>query len=520
MTTGTPATGELYRHQPRVRRNGWQAVDVPAVGDPAWTPTLTVTVVVPAYRPGPLLPVVLAALAGQRYPAHLLEVVVADDDPDTRLDVDDLPEVRPERTRVVRVDEVVPGGWGRAAACHAGALVADGAVLHWLDADMLPEADEVAAQARWHHVVDHAAVLGHKWFVDAAPALARTPDEIRAAVADGTVGSWFDGAERTPHTWVEEIYERTDRLREAGWFALRTHTGACASVGRDLYLDAGGMDTTLRLGEDIALGARLGEAGAVFVPDDDARSWHLGMSTVMGRRVAVNTYNDPHHADGSPVLRAKRYPGRTYAVPYLEVVLDARDHVQEQVAACVDAVLASSLHDLAVTLVGPWSRLTDARATVLDDALVDVRILHATYRNEPRVRLVEPGAVPDRSDAPFRLTLPDAVAAPQVDALERLLLHLEHTHDGLRLLHLPGGSTARLERTAALSRARRLVAPDEHLDDVLDQVAGVEELSASRAGFLPSYDVAPVNYPRTGGPALSSEDAWARAGKQLGLPDA
>ncbi len=39
-------------------------------------------------------------------------------------------------------------------------------MVHWLDADMLPYADHVEAQMRWHHAIDHAVVLGHKMFVD------------------------------------------------------------------------------------------------------------------------------------------------------------------------------------------------------------------------------------------------------------------------------------------------------------------------------------------------------------------
>ena len=88
--------------QPRVRRNEWQTLQPPDLGAPdTWTPTLSVSMVVPAYRAGRLLPYVLAGLAAQTYPSHLLEVVVADDGPGEL----ELPEVRPENTRVVRVEE-------------------------------------------------------------------------------------------------------------------------------------------------------------------------------------------------------------------------------------------------------------------------------------------------------------------------------------------------------------------------------------------------------------------------------
>lgn len=482
----------MYADQPVVRRNEWQTLSPPGLGE--WTPTLAMSVVVPAYDAGRLLPSVLAGLAAQTYPSHLLEVVIADDGPvHGSLE---LPEVRPDNTRIVRVEQ----GWGRANACHTGALAAEGDVLHWYDADMLAERHEVEAQARWHHLVDHAVVLGDKWFVDPEPVLALTPAELRDTVATDGLEALFAGLDRQPHTWIEEIYGRTDRLRAAGWNALRTHAGATASVRRDLYLESGGMDTRLRLGEDIALGARLSHVGAVFVPDAEARSWHLGHTHVMARRDRVNAYNDPFHADGSPVLHAKRHPGRTYTEPYLEVVLDTRGLPATDVTATVDAVLASTLHDLTVTLLGDWAALHDERASVLDDATYDIRVVHTTYAAEPRVSLTD-AVGPVR--AAFRMILPGAAFAPRKPALERILLHLEHTHDGLRLVELPDGAVVRVERSAAVHRAARTGAS-------LDEVAGAETIQAQRAGFGPSQRVRPAHYPRTGGPPMTSEDAWAR----------
>ena len=58
---------------PVVRRNEWGSLSVPELG--AWTPTRTVSVLIPAWQAGATLPFVLAGLSAQTYPAHLLEVV-------------------------------------------------------------------------------------------------------------------------------------------------------------------------------------------------------------------------------------------------------------------------------------------------------------------------------------------------------------------------------------------------------------------------------------------------------------
>lgn len=495
-------TGGEPKGQPRVRRNDWGSLVVPALG--SWEPTLSVSVVIPAYAAAATLPVVLAGLAAQSYPAHLLEVVVADDGSGQGSGPAlELPEIRPERTRIVRVEQ----GWGRANACHTGALASAGDVIAWLDADMLVEREHVEAQLRWHHGLDHAVVLGHKWFVDPSGVLGADPAEVRTAVAEGRVGDYFAGQDKQVHDWVEAVHDKTDDLRTAGPRALRAHVGATASLTRELYLACGGMDTSLRLGEDIDLGYRLAECGAVFIPDREARSWHLGPSHVMGRREDVNDYNDPFLADRVPELRPKRRPGRTYAVPYLEVVLDTRGLPHRSVIAVVDAILASTLADLVVTLLGDWSGVGEERCSPLDDPVKDARLVRASYLHEPRVRMLE--SLPEgRCGAQFRMVLADAAWAPRNRALATLLMHLERTHHGLRLLMMADGTTARIERTAAVQRARRVAVPDEDLDDVVDELFGSWWLEGGDAGFVASDQIWRPQLPGTAGPALAPDDAW------------
>jgi GT2 family glycosyltransferase len=481
--------------QPRVKRNDWGSLDVPAIGQ--WEPTLSVSVVIPAYGAQRLLPYVLAGLAAQTYPAHLLEVVVADDDPRSPFE---LPEVRPEATRIVRVEE----GWGRANACHTGALASEGQVIHWLDADMLVEPDEVEAQLRWHHLIDHAVVLGHKWFVDPAPLLDRAPD------ASGRLHEVFADAETERH-WVEDVWDKTDDLRASGPRALRTHVGATASLRRALYDECGGMDTSLRLGEDIDLGYRLAERGAVFVADREARAWHLGRTHQQQRQDEVNDYNQPFLTDRVPDLQPQRRRGRLYSVPYLEVVLDTRGEEHGAVQAVVDSVLASSLADLSVTLLGDWSAIAEERIHPLDDPQKSARLLRASYAGEPRVTLAESLPAPAGQ---FRLVLGSAAWAPTPDTLGTLVLHLERTHHGLRQVMMPDGSSARVERTAAFARARRVAEPGEDLDDVVDDLFGSWWVEGRDAGFEPSATIKRPRLRGTAGVAQDPAESWRELGKE------
>lgn len=453
-------------NQPLVRRNEWQTLRPDAT-----VQTKSVSVVIPTWGSEQTLPLVLASLAAQTYPSHLLEVVVVDDGNATPTV---LPEVRPENTVLVRVEE----GWGRANACHTGAAASDGDVIHWLDSDMLVFRDHVAAQLRWHHLVDYVVVLGTKRFVDPAKALDRDPDDVRRAVADGTVESWWDWESEEPHRWVENMWKRTGELTQAGPRAFRAHVGATGSLSRSLYLAAGGMDRTLRLGEDMELGHRLSEAGGVLIPEHGARAWHLGRSHVMEQRDQVNRYNDAFLANLVPTMRPKRNRrGRRYDVPYLEVVLDSRGCSADAVLHVVDSILDSSLDDLRVVLLGDWSELGDARQSPLSDPLLEQRILHRSYAGDQRVELVA-GVPAGRCRSPWRLTLGGTGLASAPEALESLLADLERHHDGAAVI----AGVGRLERTAAVSRA--MLVSGEASDEALEAAYGVTRVSAADAGWV------------------------------------
>lgn len=465
--------------QPLVRRNEWRALPTTPLG--AWTPTKSVSVVIPTWSADATLPVVLAALAAQTYPAHLLEVVVVDDGNPEPVS---LPDVRQANTRLVRVTE----GWGRANACHTGALASDGDVIMWLDADMLAFREHVEAQLRWHHEIDYAVVLGTKRFVDPEALADKTPAQVRDEVASGEIARTWDWDAEETHKWVEGMWRRTDDLTLAGPRAFRAHVGATGSLTRSLYKASGGMATGLRLGEDMELGHRLAEAGGVLIPEHASRAWHLGQTHVMQHREQINRYNDAFLANLVPTMRPKRNRrGRRYDVPFLEVVLDGRGRSAVEVIGVVDAVLDSSLDDLRILVIGDFDDLTDERQSPLGDPQLEQRIVHRTYTGDQRVELV--ANLPEgRCRSPWRLTLDGVAKAPTGDAIETLLDDLEVHHDGAAVIDGVG----RMERTAAVERVLRTRA--DVTDDALQAAYGLIRVSASDAGWVPTAEREVVRY--------------------------
>jgi glycosyltransferase involved in cell wall biosynthesis len=465
----------------RVVRNDWSAVTPPGLN--GWQPSETVSVVIPALADQHVLDLTLAALSGQTYPAELLEVTVVDDGSDPPLR---LPEIRPERTKLIRVSE----GWGKANALREGVAHSSGAILHLLDADMLVYPEHVAALARWHHVLPYAVTLGYKRFVDGpVPSAQRVADAWRA----GTAAELFGGNRGEPHEYQERYITQTDQLRTADHLAFRIFVGATVGLRRELFDVAGGPNPALRFGNDTEFGYRLAQAGAVFIPEPLAQSWHLGPTHVMRAQAEIARYRLAFLADLVPYPRHWRKAGGTaWTVPLVEVVMIVDDEPLERVRAAVDSVLRGAERDVRVNLVGPWDQLDRGRVPALTDPQLELRLIAATYRGEPRVRLVtEP--VESAFPSPYLLELPAAYAiAP--DSLARLLSVADRHAAGVVRVGGDSGPKsgsaggARSEvlfwRTAARGRARWVSAPGDSMIDAVASVHDRRDVTSEEVGLI------------------------------------
>ncbi|NUW41488.1 glycosyltransferase family 2 protein [Nonomuraea rhodomycinica] len=429
-----------------------------------FTPSLRVSVIVPAYDNQDKLDLALAALARQTYPAELTEVVVVDNGsaPPLRL-----PAVRPPGTRLITCDAP-----GRAAARNAGLAEAGGDVVHWLDSDVLLMPDAVEAHMRWHHAAPYLVVTGYIRFTGAAVP-AELPDDLEEA---------FEPAE--PHGWIVDLVERTDGLTDNPQRPFSLHVGGATSVAARLIEAAGPMDDDLVLGQDTEMGYRLAQAGAVFVPEPRARAYHLGPTMRMRDKASIDRVSHAFVADRIPSYRWLRsHPGRQWKVPYVTAVVDGTAGY-ESVRATVDALLAGTVADLSVVVTGPWESLERERRAPLTDPELDLVLVHGHYRHEGRVRLAE--AAEADPAVPYVLRLPPGWS-PGEDSLARLLDLCRDEGLGLVSVLLEesphGVVAARLERTAAFARARVVARPGEDLDDVVDEVAGVTWVEGETYAF-------------------------------------
>ena len=378
-----------------------------------------------------------------------------------------LPEVRPDNARIVQVEQ----GWGRANACALGAGLAEGDVIHWLDADMLPEprarrgAAAVAPRDRLRR--------GARQQVVRRPGAARRRHAGTRCATPWPRTGWRSTSRPTCSSRTTGSSGTTrsfDDLRTIGPRACRIHVGATASLARDLYRESGGMDTTpqARRGHLPGLPARRGgrgvparPRGTVLAPGPHPRDDPARRGQRLQRLLPVRPpARAAQQAAGRPAVRRAR-TSRSSST--------RRGLLHGSVVATVDSVLESTLPDLQVTLIGPWSDLDDTRIHPLEDPMLDTRLVQASYAGDPRVRLVE--SLPEgRCPAMFRMTLENADWAPTRKTLARLVHHLERTHHGLRRR-----ADARRHDRAHRADRRRLAVPARH------QVRRVPRRRARRA---------------------------------------
>lgn len=438
---------------------------------------MSVSVIIPAYK-SKTLPYTLASLAAQDYPEHLLEVVVLDDGGGE--EPVEIGEYAHPNTRLIRVHEV-NDGWGRSNATDIGIRETTGDIIYWVDSDMILFRDNVRQHAKWAHFIPEAATIGDKGFIEEWD---YTPEQVYKKVLDGTIADDYDPAALHEH-WSKQVYRDTDDLNDSDGRNYSTHMGACASVTREVYDRTFGQDTRLHLGEDTEIAYQLWQAGAVFIPAHDARSWHMGRGTIQDHAAKVAGINDVYFAQRMPIPRYRRKAdNRVWEVPLIKIVTEVSAETARYARPAIDRILNSTQTDIHVVLVGPWSELHDGRRKLFDDPFGELRLVREWFRSDSRVIFAD--EVPESAfPAPFRIDMP-ITAGVESRSVHDMYRRIDLSRLGAVRYFTPGHSNdeaVTIWSTSAVERARRYVTSERSLEDVVADVAGFE-WAASDAAHL------------------------------------
>ena len=321
VTVDAPPSGHA------ITANGWDRLDGVRPD-----PLPTVSVIVVHFEQQPQLDRTLLALERQSYPRHLLEVIVVDDGSRT------VPTV-PAGVRLLRQEN---RGFRAAAARNAGAGVAHGRILCFLDADTTPEPDYVMEVARLPSLATDAVTVG-----------LRRHANLAAAPVDDRIEVVGPPLELPAPEWLSRAYERTGDLLEVDHRSYRYLIGAVLACSRAFFDETGGFDESFTDygGEDWEWGYRAWLAGAVFAHVRSAVAWHDGPEW-SARPDADNSRQ--RRKNGEALRLARSIPaagssGRGLLSHSADVVIEIRSSFSPAALyICVDSILESVPHAVVV----------------------------------------------------------------------------------------------------------------------------------------------------------------------------
>ena len=221
----------------------------------------SLSVVIPTYDEPQRLEAALRSLAVQDYPVQGVEIVVVDD-ASPQFDPEPLTAAaHPFRLKLIRNET----NQGRARARNAGLRNAAGELIVFLDSDMTVEPDFLRVHASLHK--DRAATV--------------------------IVGNIRFGPQVPRNRMTRYIESRgVQRLAEGEPVPFKCFVTGNSSVPRNLLLEVGLFDEdfTAYGGEDLELGYRLHQRGAVFRYAPEALSWHHHLRSLSQLNRLMYTY--------------------------------------------------------------------------------------------------------------------------------------------------------------------------------------------------------------------------------------
>ena len=346
--------------------------------DLAFRPKLKVTIVIPARGNQEKLDLTLASLAQQSYPSKLINVIVIDDGSDTALR---LPSLRPIKSEILRYSSK-SGVWGKTRAINSATEKIASDVIWFLDSDMVVHPDHLSHHMKWHHHGSEYIVLGWKRFVGEW-------DYDSKILTDQLKSGHFDSlhSTSTPHEYFESRVKATKDLLEPGLEGFRTLVGATFSMRTSAWRELGGYNSAFTTGEDTELGWRALMHGFTLVPEPQARSWHLGLTTFIANSETMFAHNNPNLANWIPGLRHLRnnreVAGPLWQIPDQHIVLDCRSISLEKFKSRIERYIRKGGQST-FTLLADWSSL-EQRYSPLDDAAKDLRAIRDWHQGDPRI---------------------------------------------------------------------------------------------------------------------------------------
>ncbi|MGC1309285.1 MAG: glycosyltransferase [Phormidesmis sp.] len=415
---------------------------------------LPVSIIIPTYNRKDKLAKALAALTHQRYPRHLIDVIVADDGSSDGIETVIQKYQQHLTLSHVRQPDL---GFRLAKVCNLGIAKAKHDHIILLQCDMIPRPELVEAYMQYLHVSDEAFLIGGRQFVcsdeitddqilnNVEIALALPEIETRNEMWKGRK-SWQD--------WRVSVYEKTNNLKTER-YPYRAVVGSNLAFSKKMVAEIGGFSEDFHAwgGEDREFGYRAYNAGYYFIPVKAAQCLHQeppGGVNESDRKQGQKLAEAGCEEKCPLPLDRKYQPGRMYEVPKVSICILAHQTVGG-LKDSIESVLAQTYTDLEVCVL-----------TTGDER---VSRLEKIYSANPRVRWMKLShcSTGEATDAATRMAKGAYVGHLRLsdvlkpNAVETWVDYLDSHDDSSRQIAIEGRRSFQLFRKRDWMRNRRSV---------------------------------------------------------------
>lgn len=338
----------------------------------------SVDVVIPSYNNQEVLDLTLTALERINYPSKLVKIYVLDDGSEKAIKA---PVKFKFKVEVCR-KEPKSKFWGKAMVTNLFSHKFKSELIWFLDSDMIVEADHLLNLVRAIASNKNSVALGYKKFVKEYESdVAKFKSILETRDFDDIYPESYN------HDYWENLVENSNNLQDINHDIYKSLVGASFLISNSDYKMIGGYEN-IASAEDTVLGYEGYVKGLKFLPVKDAKSYHLGSSTMQNHQEVMLNHNMAVLADKVPSLYHYRSaPYATYEREHTLVVYRYKGESFEKFTKNLRGITSVSTSFKMLFIADLL--VLEGKYRAVSDEFKELRKIHNYYKSSPNVEFLD-----------------------------------------------------------------------------------------------------------------------------------